>query len=109
MANSWQVGALYNSQNNGVNWSQPGGPGTQVFPAQQVGGSYESTTPFNELTGMQIAGCGHSQNEPMLQQEYDEVGGELVILVCCSLCSYIQYALPVAQILSTVYNPVTVI
>ena len=80
-----------------------------MFPAQVVGGSYLSTEPFSELTGYQVAGCGHYQDYPTLQQEYDEDTDSLVILCICSLCSYIQYSLPVAQMLSTVYNPVTVI
>lgn len=109
MANTWQIGTLYIPNYNGVAWQQPGGIGTQVFPAQQVGGAYESIQPFNEMSGAMTAGCGHSQNAPLLQQEYDEDSGELVILVLCSICSYTQYALPVAQVLSTVYNPVTVI
>jgi hypothetical protein len=98
-------------QPNGPNglFRQPGGPNTQVFPAQQVGGGYESIQPFNELSGVFVAGCGHSQDSPMVQQEYDEDTGELVSLIICSVCSFIQYSLPVAQALSTVYSPQLVI
>ena len=110
MANSWTVGTMY-VQPNGPNglFKQPGGPGTQVFPAQVTSVDYFQVTPFSELTGTMSAGCGHFQNAPTLQQEYDEESDQLVILVICNVCSYIQYFLPVADILSTVYNPITVI
>jgi hypothetical protein len=110
MANTWEVGTFYvQPHGNNGQWTQPGGPNTQVFPAQATGVDYFSVHPFSELTGYQVAGCGHYQNCPTLQQEYDEDTDQLVILVICSLCSYIQYGLPVAQVLSTVYNPVTII
>jgi len=98
-------------QPNGPNglFRQPGGPGTQVFPAQATGVDYFSTHPFSELSGQMVAGCSHYQNSPMLQQEFDEVSGELVILVLCSVCSFIQYSLPVESALSTVQNPQIVI
>ena len=110
MANSWQIGTMY-VQPNGPNglFRQPGGPGTQVFPAQATGVGYFTTHPFSELSGQMVAGCCHYQNSPMLQQEYDEDTDSLVMLVMCSICSYIQYTLPVAEALSTVENPQLVI
>ena len=110
MANTWQIGTMY-VQPNGPNglFRQPGGPNTQVFPAQATGVDYFSTHPFSELTGVMSAGCGHFQNSPMLQQEIDEDTGELVILVMCSICTYIQYTLPPELALSTVYSPQLVV
>jgi hypothetical protein len=110
MANTWQIGTFY-IQPHGFNgqWTQPGGLNTQVFPAQVTSVDYFSVKPFSELTGTMVAGCGHYQDYPTLQQEYDEDTGEIVLLCVCSLCSFIQYALPAAQLLSTVYNPITVI
>ena len=98
-------------QPNGPNglFRQPNGPNTQVFPAQATGVDYFSTHPFSELSGQMVGGCGHYQNSPMLQQEFDEVSGDLVMLVMCEICSYIQYSLPVEAALSTVQNPQLVI
>lgn len=106
--NTWTVGTFYVQPNgNRGLFEQPGGPGTEVFPAQQVGVDYFSTQPFSELTGVFSAGCGHFQDYPTLQQEVDYSSGEPVqtMLVICSVCSYIQYTLPIDQALSTVYQP----
>ena len=92
----WTVGAQYDQKWNNVNWSQPGGPSTIVFPQQQnnvwpqypVGGGF-----FSELTGLWVAGCGHWQDYPTVIQAQDCASGQNVALVVCSLCSYIQYAI----------------
>lgn len=106
MSNTWNVGTMY-IQPNGPNglFRQPGGPGTQVYPAQATGIDYFSTHPFSELSGTFSAGCGHYQDYPTMQQELDVVSGKLVMLVICSVCSFIQYTLPIDQALSTVYQP----
>lgn len=110
MANSWKIGTFYVQPkgNNGM-FTQPGGPGTQVFPAQVTSVDYFAVTPFSELTGSMAAGCGHFQDYATLQQELDEDTGELVMLIICSVCSYIQFSLPLAQALSTVDQPWIVI
>lgn len=110
MANSWTIGTMYVRPNgpNGL-FRQPGGPGTQVFPAQATGVDYFSTHPFSELSGSMVAGCGHYQNSPMLQQEYDEDTNSLVMLIMCEICTFIQYTLPVEAALSTVQNPQLVV
>lgn len=110
MANLWNIGTMY-IQPNGPNglFSQPGGPGTQVFPAQVTGSDYFSTRPFSELSGLMVAGCAHYQDYPTLQQEYDEVSDSIVMLCLCSVCSYIQFTLPVDVALSTVAQPQIVI
>ena len=106
MANSWQVGTFYVQPNGyGGNFRQPGGPGTQVFPAQVTSVEYFQVTPFSELSGSMSAGCGHFQDYATLQQEYDADNDELVMLCVCSVCSYIQFSLPLAQALSTVQQP----
>jgi hypothetical protein len=71
--------------------------------------SYFEVTPFSELSGSMSAGCSHFQDYATLQQEFDEDTGELVMLVLCSICSYIQFSLPLAQALSTVEQPWIVI
>lgn len=111
MANSWQVGALYPPGGlNNIAWTQPGGIGTQVFPAQIVGGSYESTEPFNERSGIFNCGCGHSQNQALIQREFDYDTNQSVALVCCPLCGFVSYTLtPFEAVLDTVYQPITVV
>ena len=111
MQNNWQVGALYpNGGLNNIAWSQPGGPGTIVYPQQQIGGAYESITPFNEATGMFRAGCGHAMNQALVQREYDYDNDISVALVTCPLCGYVQYSLsPFESALDTVYQPWLVI
>lgn len=111
MQNSWQIGTLYPPGGlNNIAWSQPGGPGTPVYPQQEVGGAYESTVPFNERTGMFSAGCGHSMNQALVQREYDYDNDISVALVLCPLCGYTQYSIsPFEAALSTVYQPWLVI
>ena len=110
MANSWQVGTMY-IQPNGPNglFRQPGGRVRLSYPQQQTSVNYYETTPFSELTGVFSAGCGHFQNYPTMQQEYDEITGQPVMLITCAICSFIQYTLPVEQALSTVQQPQVVI
>jgi hypothetical protein len=110
MANSWQIGTMY-IQPNGPNglFRQPGGPGTQVFPAPASGVDYFSTEPFNERSGLMFPGCGHSLDYPMLQQEYDEDTDSPVMLIICAECSFIQYSTSIESALSTVYTPTVVI
>lgn len=67
------IGSLYNPRQSGIPWSQPNGPGTTVYPQQQIG------TPFTaypvsgwvwaENSGIWVSGCGHWQNEPMIFQD----------------------------------------
>lgn len=110
-ANRWQIGTLYPEGGlNNINWSQPGGPGTQVFPQQQVGVDYISIDPFNELTGIMSVGCGHFINTPLIQREYDYDTGESVALCTCPLCGYIQEAIePFEAALDTVAIPQLII
>ena len=98
-------------QPNGPNglFRQPGGPGTEVFPTNATGVDYFSTAPFNERTGLMFAGCGHSLDYPVLQNEYDEIAGEPVVLVLCATCSFIQYSTTPEIAYSTVYTPTVII
>lgn len=108
--NSWQLGALYPSGGlNDIEWQQPGGVGTQVFPAQAMGVDYFSTVPFNEFSGLQFSGCGHSLNTPLIQREYDYNEQSSVALICCPLCGYVNNAIyPFEAALDTVYQPMVI-
>jgi hypothetical protein len=106
--NNWAVGQLYPPPNglSNIKWSQPGGPGTLVYPQQQSGGAYESIQPFNEFSGVFRSPCGHSMNEALVQREYDFENETSVALICCELCGYVVYTLaPFEAALSTVYQP----
>jgi hypothetical protein len=93
-ANAWQVGAVYDPKYNSVAWSQPGGPGTQVFPAQVTGGfDLLSNVPFNERTGQYTGTCQHSFNECAVFRDYDYTNNVSVALLCCPVCSCVQRTL----------------
>lgn len=112
-SNSWQVGVPYPMPPTvgalgGLNklWRQPGGPGTLVYPQQQVGSNYFSTQPFSELSGIFSGPCGHSFDQPLVQREYDYGTQSSVALICCMLCGYVIYTLePFESALNTVEQP----
>lgn len=90
--NDWSVGTMYIKPNgpNGY-FRQPGGSGTQVFPAQVTGQvSYFEVTPFSELTGSFIMGCQHSMDYITVYRDIDMEDGISVALIACSVCSYVQ-------------------
>jgi hypothetical protein len=103
------VGTLYNPTQSNIPWSQPGGPGTKVFPQQQNGPWLNYPTPgqfFIEATGLFVAGCGHWQDAPRIFI----IGGDNgTAVVCCAICTYVQYTMPAAQFYSTFQTPITLI
>jgi hypothetical protein len=106
-ANSWQVGALYPPGGlNNVKWSQPGGIGTQVFPTGVVSVDFFAVTPFNENSGIFVAGCSHYMNQPLVQREWDFETNSSVALICCVRCGYVQYVIePFEAALNTTFQP----
>lgn len=95
-ANRWAVGELYypgGPPGTGY-FTQPGGPGTAVFPTQQNG------TPWTDwpVVGLVIQeyqpwwapGCGHSIKEWTVIREWDYETNQSVALVTCRVCSYVQ-------------------
>ena len=97
----FSVGQLYlGFERNGLPvWSQPGGPGTQVFPAlpQQfptVNIGYPSVV--MSYPALYYAGCLHPLNCWEIYSYYDPYEEEIMALVCCPMCSYIQQILPLA-------------
>lgn len=112
LANIFQ-GTLWENPFNGVQWSQPGGPGTIVFPQQQNGEFLNYPVPgqfFIEATGLFVASCGHWMDYPRIQRAYDEMLDTSVALVLCAMCSFIQYSIaPYELIYDPVQNPVIII
>ena|SRR5208282_2900002 len=62
------LGTLYNPRQSGIPWSQPGGPGTIVYPQQQINIPWANyPVPgqfFIEASGLFVAGCGHWMDYP---------------------------------------------
>jgi len=73
------VGLQFHPSLYGPKWTQPGGIGTPVFPAQTTG----------ELVGLFMAGCGHSFNSWIIE-ESQACNGDTVAVVMCPLCRYCQ-------------------
>jgi hypothetical protein len=74
-----QTGVLYEQNRNYLpKFTQPGGPGTAAFPAQQTG----------ELVGQWTAGCSHSFQNWMIYA--DSCLGVQSAFICCPVCNYIQ-------------------
>jgi len=101
------VGTLYNPKQSNIPWTQPGGPGTLVYPQQRINEAWENyPVPgqfFIESSGLWVAGCGHWMDAPRI---FIDSG---MAVVCCALCSYIQYVMSEAQFYDTVQTPVTII
>ena len=92
--NTWIEGALYYPGGVGGIWTQPGGPGTTVFPQQQTGNTdLFSPAPFNENTGQFTGVCGHSFSYCTVYRDYDQETDLSVALLACPLCSCIQRAI----------------
>ena len=85
----WAVGQLYlGTDRNGIRvWSQPGGIGTQVFPAQ----------PLGEHSALYTAGCQHWFNCYEIYQADDPYNLVQVKLLCCPLCSFINQIISPAE------------
>jgi hypothetical protein len=96
--NTWILGTLY-LQPHGPNgyWRQPGGPYTEVFPAQVVQPNSTiapfSTAPVSEQTGVMSFPCGHFVDMPMIYRDIDVTTGKSVALVTCPQCSIIAQAI----------------
>lgn len=78
----WEVGQLYLgfSRNGLPVWSQPGGVGTQVFPAQ----------PQGEHSALYSALCQHWFNCYEVYEAFNPYTGNQVALLCCPRCSLIN-------------------
>jgi hypothetical protein len=73
------VGEIYQPAPYQPPFTQPGGPGTTVYPVQQTG----------ELVGQFTAGCSHSFNN-WLVLATTAANGDQVAVLCCPYCHYVQ-------------------
>ena len=91
----FDVGQLYNSGlvNGQLVWTQPGGEGTQVFPAlptvyPPIPQGYPQQVFVYQ--GLYVFGCRHWANTLETFQVYDPYTQLQALLLCCPMCSYIQ-------------------
>lgn len=84
-------------------WSQPGGPGTIVYPqyprqypVQPERPQSFPQTPFVYWSMLQF-GCGHWCNCPEMFKVWDPYTELMAALVCCPQCSYIQLIVEPAE------------
>ena len=110
-----QTGTFYVQPNGprGI-WTQPGGPGTTVFPQQQNGPFANYPVPgqfFSETTGLFVVGCGHWVDQAYVYYDTDTTTNPPtpVVAVTCPLCSYVQYYMPRSLFADPVQNPITLI
>jgi hypothetical protein len=70
------IGTLYNPKQSNIPWSQPGGPGTIVYPQQQINIPYGFPAPallINESTGLFSVFCGHWVDYPRIFLDDDGI------------------------------------
>jgi hypothetical protein len=87
------IGSLAVANYGGVQWSQPGGVGTQVFPAEQTGPFL--AYPVQGVLWAENSGlwsfpyCLHWANLPLIMRSYDPNTQMSAALICCPMCSCI--------------------
>src|SRR5579872_948859 len=91
---------LYPNWNN-IAWTQPGGKGTAVFPAQTNGPFTAYPVPGQVIDDLGQAlwlfGCGHGVDVIRVFKDFDPTTGLSAACICCSVCSYIQYLVEPAE------------
>lgn len=103
---SFVIGSLYIKNNNGIAWSQPGGPGTTVYP-QQNDGSFGYPGNFilmqEQGSGLWVSGCSHWWDCMSVYKDYDTVSQKSAAIFCCPLCGYL---IRVVEPYELIENPV---
>lgn len=107
-SNRWVIGEMYQPGGPNGFFTQPGGPGTQVFPTQKNAAPWPEWPAaggmiIQEYSPWWSPQCGHSIKMWRLIQEYDYVENESVMLVCCNVCTLVQGVLRPA---SLAYDPI---
>lgn len=89
------IGSLYSPSGDALPgtlpsfWSQPGGPGTTVYPQPYDSAAGEFEPPLIPY-GMYSFMCRHIFNLPAIFEEYDPVSGEQAAIICCPVCTLVQ-------------------
>lgn len=89
------LGAFYIQNYNGIHWTQPGGPGTKVFPAQNDGPFLAYPTPGQWISEVGEAlwhsPCQHGFDVFMVFRDFDSATGKSVAVVACPICSLVLH------------------
>jgi hypothetical protein len=90
------IGTLYDPKWNNIAWSQPGGAGTKVFPAEAINIPWGPPNGypvvgqiFSENSGLWTTGCQHWFNALMIFRGFDVSTGKSAAIACCPLCSFV--------------------
>lgn len=70
-------------------WTQPGGPGTTVYPQQMDSAAGEFEPPMTPI-GMYVPGCGHPCNCLKVFKQWDIITQQHWAIITCPACGYIQ-------------------
>lgn len=99
-ANNWAIGEMYfQGRLNGSGaslqpfFTQPGGPGTAVFPTQYSGPWVDFPIPglvITEYIPWWSPGCGHAIKMWTVIREFDYDTNQSCALICCRICTYVQ-------------------
>ena len=87
------LGTLYIANYNGIAWSQPGGPGTIVYPQQNTG---SFGYPGDQLLmqekgqGLWVSGCQHWLDTWQIWKDINVCTNQNVAILTCPICSFIQ-------------------
>jgi hypothetical protein len=97
-----EIGTLYTPFSPGnlpPTYTQPGGPGTLVYPQQ----------PMGERSAQYSFACGHWFNIPRIWEVYDDVNKEQAALICCPMCGLVQRIIePYSEFDDYIQNPIIV-
>jgi hypothetical protein len=104
---------LYNPKWNNIAWTQPGGVGTQVFPAQNNGPftNYPVPGQFFGESGQALwrAGCQHGFDDFQVFRDYDSSTSMSAAIQCCPICTFIIAIIePYENIFSVTMYPILV-
>jgi hypothetical protein len=116
------VGQLYLGEyRNGLKvWDQPGGVGTRVYPQPPrvqpwFGGQNQENIERDGIyswplsfPSQYVGGCGHFLNCWEIYSYYDPYAEEVMALVTCPQCSYVQQILTLEQYQSYLDTPLVV-
>lgn len=114
----FSVGDLYLGPNrNGLPvWSQPV-PGGLVYPQLPTNMPWfgeANSQPGDQFSwlmsypALYYFGCGHPLNCPEIYSYYDPYAEEVMALIVCPMCSYIQQIMPLTQYENYILTPLVV-
>ena len=100
------IGTLYQKNYGGIAWSQPGGPGTQVFPTQNVGNYafYPVSGQIWQELGLWTSGCNHWWDCMAVVRDFNDATNMSAACFLCPVCSYL---INIVSPFEAIYNPLS--